>query len=97
MYAALPVIYVGSYVVLSACGEWRWSQTGRLRYDFGLAVTDVERWFPRWAYWEPFKDVYGNDTSRGNLQGYIYSPLIRLDRAWIHPDRAVSADVSPGS
>jgi hypothetical protein len=89
MLGALVVIYLGTYVVLSACGGWHWSQTGSLRYSSGFAISDVQRWCPAWAHWEPFRDVYGTDTSRGNVLGYIYSPLIRLDRAWVHPDRQV--------
>ena len=95
--AALLVVYVGSYVVLSARGDWYWSQTGKLRYDFGFAVSDVERWFPARAHWEPFRDIHGDDTSRGDLPGYLFSPLIRIDRAWIHPDRQVFPATRPAS
>ncbi len=86
---SLLIGYVVTYVALSAAGGWRYSQTGRLRYAFGFAASDVIRWQPAWAWWEPFRDVSGHDTSRGNLQGYIFSPLIRLDRRWFHPDREV--------
>ncbi len=80
--------YVGSYIAFSAAGGWYWSQTGtRRRYDLGLAISDVVRWHPAWLRWEPFCDIYGQATSRGNLPGYLYSPLIRLDRRWFHPDR----------
>ena len=83
--------YVISYIALSAHGEWHWSQTGRLRYKTaGLAVTDVVRWFPAGAHWEQFKNLQGDDTSRGDLPGYFFSPLIRVDRAWAHPDRQLS-------
>ncbi len=81
------VAYVGSYVVMSAFGGWHASQSGKLRYDFGFSVTDVVRWQPAGAWWEPFRDVAGKDTSRGNVTGYLYSPLIRLDRRWIHRDQ----------
>jgi hypothetical protein len=37
--------------------------------------------------WEPFHDVYGKDTTRGDPLGYFYSPLIRIDRAWRHPSQ----------
>jgi hypothetical protein len=87
--AAVFLVYIGSYVILSARGNWYWSQTGKLRYSFRLAVTDVERWQPAWARWEPFRDINGDDTSRGNLQGFFYSPLIRLNRAWVHRDRLI--------
>ena len=89
--------YVGSYVALSARGGWYWSQTGRVRYTFGFAMTDVVRWHPAWARWEPFRDVHGRDTSRGNLAGYLYSPLIRLDRAWVHRDHELFAESNPAT
>jgi hypothetical protein len=87
--AALLVAYIGSYICLAFRGQWYWSQNGEHRYTFGLAASDVERWFPAWAHWEPFRDVYGNSTSRGDLSGYFYSPLIRLDRKWFHHDRII--------
>jgi hypothetical protein len=77
--------YVGSYAVMSAAGDYQASQSGRLRYVTGPAVTDVYHWQPAMAYWQPFRDIRGNDTSHGNLLGYVYSPLIRLDRKWRHP------------
>lgn len=93
----LLLVYVGSYVALSACGGWYWAQTGRVRYTFGLAMTDAVRWHPAWARWEPFRDVRDRDTSRGNLAGYLYSPLIRLDRAWVHRDHELFAESKPAT
>lgn len=81
------LVYVGSYVALSVAGDYRASQTGKLRYFGGLSVTDVYHWQPRFISWEPFRDVSGKDTSRGDLLGYFYSPLIRLDRRWRHPSQ----------
>ena len=89
---ALTILYVGSYVILSARGEYVWSQTGKLRYTFGLSVTDIVIWDPAAAHWEPFRDIYGNDTSRGEPVGYFYSPLIRLDRKWWHPSHEIFAE-----
>ncbi len=85
--ACLLLAYVGSYVPFSAVGDYRASQTGKLRYFNGLSVTDVYHWQPRFMWWEPFHDVYGKDTSRGDPLGYFYSPLIRIDRAWRHPSQ----------
>lgn len=84
--ASLLVLYIGTYIALSASGEYRASQTGRLRWlPGGLSVTDVEHWQPAHAEWAPFRDVNERDTIRGNLLGFLYSPLIRIDRAWCHP------------
>jgi hypothetical protein len=87
--------YVASYVVLASRGDWHASQSGRLRYSFGFAVTDIVRWQPACADWEPFRDVYGHDASRGNVLGFFYSPLIRIDRAWFHPDRQLFTKTAP--
>ena len=89
---ALAILYVGSYAILSVRGEYVWSQTGKLRYNFGLSVTDIVIWDPAAAHWEPFRDIHGNDTSRGELVGYFYSPLIRLDRKWWHPSHELFTD-----
>lgn len=74
-------------MAMSICGEWTFSQTGKVRYSFGWAMSDVVRWDPFGAHWEPFRDIYGKDASRGTPLGYLYSPLIRLDRKFFHPDR----------
>jgi hypothetical protein len=81
------VAYLSSYAILRSFGRYHWSQSGKLRYNdgAGLSVTDVEIWHPRWAYWEPFRNIYGKDGSRGNVPGYFYSPLIRMDRHFFHP------------
>jgi hypothetical protein len=70
----LLLSYLGSYLALAANGGWYWSQTGKLRYSFGFSVTDVERWFPAWAHWEPFCDIHGEEISRGDLQGFFVRP-----------------------
>ena len=88
--------YIGSYVALSAAGGYRASQSGRLRYSFGFSVTDVYHWQPAVGRWEPFRDISGRDTTRGDPLGYFYSPLIRLDRKWRHPSRYVF-DGSPAT
>jgi hypothetical protein len=92
----LAVAYVGSYVALSAAGDYRPSQSGKLRYFGGLSVTDCDHWQPKFMWWEPFRDVSGKDASRGDILGYFYSPLIRVDRAWRHPSHYLS-EMSPAT
>lgn len=77
--------YLGSYVAVSSAGGYDFSQSGRMRYGFGLSVSDVSIWHPAGVWWEPYVDVRGNGTSRGTILGYFYSPLIRLDRRYVHP------------
>jgi len=77
------------YAALAFNGQYDWSQSGHLRYGGGLSVTDRVVWNPRLTWWEPFRDVTGQDTTRGNLLGYLYSPLISLNRQWVHPTQVL--------
>ena len=77
--------YLGSYVAVSSVGGYYFSQSGRIRYSFGMSVSDVSIWHPAGVWWEPYVDVRGSETSRGTTLGYFYSPLIRLDRRYVHP------------
>lgn len=90
----LLAIYVLSYAILSANGGYVLTQSGRVRYGFGLAVSDIEQWQPRWAWCQRFRRIDGSHTLRGNWLGYAYAPLILLDQKWIHPTRAI-VDVEP--
>lgn len=83
--------YVGSYTYMSAGGAYCFSQSGQIRYTSGLSVSDVSIWHPRFMYWEPFQDIDGNSTSRGSAFGYYYSPLITVDRYWLHPTQQLIA------
>lgn len=90
----LLATYVLSYVLLSVCGGYLLTQSGRVRYGFGFAVSDIEQWQPRWAWCQRFRRIDGSHTLRGNWLGYAYAPLILLDQKWIHPTRAI-VDVEP--
>ena len=84
----LLVLYVLSYVVLSLLGGYVFWQSGELRYKHGLSVSDIIHWEPSGCvYQHGFRDIHGETVSRGNILGYIYSPLIRLDRWLVHPTR----------
>lgn len=86
------IAYPGSYIALSAAGGYYFSQSGRTRYAFGLSVSDVSVWHPAGVYWEPFVDSRGDETSRGTELGYFYSPLIRIDRTFVHPTEQLFDD-----
>jgi len=80
-------LYVCSYVAMSAAGGYSYSQSGRVRYNAGqgLSVSDLVMWHPKWTWYQnEFVDVSGKISSRGNTLGYLYSPLIILDRKVIH-------------
>mgnify|MGYP000745972921 CR=1 FL=1 len=85
------LLYVGSYCSLSACGEYCFSQSGRVRYSFGLSISDISIWHPRFLQWQRFTTVRGEKTTRGNFLGYAYSPLIAIDRSFVHPTEQLIA------
>jgi hypothetical protein len=57
-----------------------------------MAVLDQNTWIPRGVHWEPFVTSKGEETSRGTVLGYFYSPLIRIDRAIVHPSSDLFED-----
>jgi hypothetical protein len=78
------------YLVLSWFGGWHFSQTGKVRYQgAGLAASDVVRFSPAGVRWERFTTIGNEEITRANLLGYIYSPLLRVERTWIRPDRVI--------
>ena len=84
---AVLVFYVSSYCCLSACGSYQLTQSGRLRYGFGLSVSDLSIWQPTFLRWQRFSDTQAEETSRGNALGNFYCPMIILDRWLVHPDK----------
>ena len=94
--AAIAVfVYVGTYAYFTSAGQYYFSQSGKVRYSFGLSACDVSIWQPRFLDWQPFQNVYGQSTSRGSTLGYYYAPLIFIDRLWFHPTRTLIADKMP--
>jgi len=77
--------YVVTYCFCSGFGQYQPAQSGEIRWGFGMSVTDIVIWSPFEANWQKYTTSSGTQSSRGNLLGYFYSPLIRLDRALIHP------------
>lgn len=84
-------VYVGIYCVLSYYGGYDYNQSGKLRYrSIGLAVSDISTWNPKGCrYQAKFKNTSGNDVSRGNVPGYFFSPLIKIDRNYFHPTESL--------
>ena len=78
------VAYIASYTVLSMCGEQVYCQTGKVRYGMGFAVSDIAHWHPYGVYWEPFVYVSGQHGFRADPVGWVYAPLIWMDRRWVH-------------
>ena len=84
-FLATALLYVGSYSCLSASGGYYYGQSGRVRYGFGLSVSDISIWQPRFLRWQRFTNVRGEKTTRGNFLGYVFCPLIVVDRWFVHP------------
>jgi hypothetical protein len=83
------VCYTGSYCCLSACGDYYWAQSGRVRYNFGLAVSDFSMWHPKFTRWQRFTGFRGEEITRGNTLGYFYCLMIAIDRWLVHPTEQV--------
>lgn len=77
--------YLIVYAILSGMGRYYPAQSGRMRWSSGLSVTDMQIWQPSAARWRPYTNSDGIQTSKGNALGYLFSPLIRFDRAVFHP------------
>ncbi|MDF1746485.1 MAG: hypothetical protein P1V19_22500 [Gimesia sp.] len=80
-------IYVVTYIILSSLGGYYYNQSGKVRYrSIGLSVSDITTWNPKGCWYQAkFKNTKGIYVSRGNDLGYVFSPLIILDRKYFHP------------
>lgn len=96
MLSLVLVLYVGSYLSLTFTGGEYFSQSGQVRYSSGLSISDVLIWHPKYLHWEAFQNIQGQSTSRGTTLGYYYSPLIFIDRMWIHPTRQIFSEDQNG-
>lgn len=77
--------YVVCYAVLSLLGQCRMVTSGERRYSkTGLGVIDTQEWQPKGLLFRRWKGTNGEMRTEGNLCGYVYSPLIVLDRACVH-------------
>lgn len=101
MLLALPIylaIYVGVYLYLSWNGAYRFNQTGQVRYrSIGMATSDIVIWTPQGCWFQyKFKNIKGEYVSRGNELGYLFAPLIMIDRKWFHPTKIWIEPEIPG-
>ena len=79
-------VYVLSYVILSAKGEYSAPIYPSPKYQWvpGLPVHDTCRWLP--CFYDDRKPLAS-----------IWFPLLWLDRQWIHPDYSVIEHGFPNS
>jgi hypothetical protein len=86
-------LYVFSYCILSCQGGYHASRSGNHRWnELGLAVVDQEIWHAKGVFWQPFENIYGQHTYQATYLGYFYSPLICLDRRYVHPSREIFSE-----
>lgn len=82
---ALIVLYLSSYSLLSFCGKYHASRSGTNRWNaVGLAVVDQDLWHARGVFWQPFVTIDGKHTYQATYLGFFYSPLICVDRMYVH-------------
>lgn len=78
-------LYIGIYCALSSMGDYRLDQSGKVRFGDRFAMSDLRMWHPKFAWFQNgFEDVSGKISTRGDICGYIFSPMIILDRTLIH-------------
>ncbi len=81
-------LYVGSYAVLSACGRYVVRPLGERRWPgTGMAVMDTSLWTPAGVRWERRRSVTGNYVYESDPLGWLFLPLLSLDRRYVHPTR----------
>jgi hypothetical protein len=80
---ALGFLYVTSFALNSHFGGY-WGKPerdGHDRWSFGLSMHTAILWQPRFGYWALY---------RSDWLGSLYSPLIRLDRRFLHSTHYVT-------
>ena len=84
--AAFLLLYVLSYACLSAMGRYRARPSGEHRYaGNGMAMMDRSLWCPAGMVWERRKDISGNYVVEADPLGWLFLPLISIDRCLVHP------------
>lgn len=82
--ATVLVLYVAVYAVLSLSGGYVFTQSGQVRYGFGLSVSDLQQWQPRGAFCQRFQTFDGSWILRADFLGYVFAPLVLLDQTLVH-------------
>jgi hypothetical protein len=81
--AALVALYIGGFVFNSFGGGY-WAKFERDGHDVwssGLSMPTAVLWQPHYGYWSPY---------HSDFIGKLYSPLIQLDRRFVHPTHYVT-------
>jgi hypothetical protein len=85
-YRALSVLaaYLLVYIVFSLFGSYAMVQSGKLRYRSGLSISDLFEYMPYAMWYHEMLLIDGSIVIDKDLGGWLYAPLIRLDRYYWH-------------
>jgi hypothetical protein len=72
--------------VLSGKGGYMEEPSGRLRWNFGFAISDIFVWQPYWGRGYYMVDLSKRDEWNGDVLGFLFKPLMTLDQRFIHPN-----------
>lgn len=94
------LLYLALYALNSTCGEYRVVASGNTRKAFGrptgVSMPDVAHWFPLVGRFDFYKTIHGKVESRGSFFGYLFCPLIHMDRTiWHHSKKVINDDGFP--
>jgi hypothetical protein len=85
MFILLILLYVGSYAALSHMGKYGIAASGKLNTPlFSIGIPDSRQWQPKGLRLVVVKNQDGDWNWTGNTAGYIYAPMILLDRKLWH-------------
>ncbi|MEM6822348.1 MAG: hypothetical protein AAF558_10455 [Verrucomicrobiota bacterium] len=82
----LLLIYFGVYAGISSMGEYKAAASGNIKTPLiPINIADTRQWHPKFAELNVYKNSEDNWTWTGNTAGYVFAPLILLDRQFWHP------------
>ncbi|WP_269539484.1 hypothetical protein [Cerasicoccus fimbriatus] len=82
--AIVAAAYFGLYLTASLLGKYQPWQNGETRYAVGLSITNEMVWQPKGMEFHKRQTIDGQIEYSGNFLGYLFSPLIALDRQAFH-------------
>jgi len=93
--AIIGALYLSIYVILSLNGQYQPRPTGKFRMNggAGLAYMDAMTWEPKWLVLYKWAGVDRKNNTDANTGGYIFYPLIYLDRLYWHETKIMGRDI----
>ncbi|MGF1678963.1 MAG: hypothetical protein ACFCUX_07195 [Candidatus Methylacidiphilales bacterium] len=89
----IVLVYLGVYLFLTLNGEYAVGSSGNVKVPLlEVGVPDRREWQPQDTRLKFYKDSEGNWTASGNTPGYIFAPLILIDRLVWHRHKGLLTD-----